>query len=129
MASLAELEGKDYANALALTATQDVSVLLEKRKGYGDSWLKRGGVGAFMMAARKWDRIENICNGVGYDVFEAGRVNIGDVQDDIADLRRYLCLIETEIRLRTYSAKKPSGMEQPFGFDAAGEEVAAAPTV
>ena len=37
---------------------------------YGDSWKQRG-VGAFMMLARKWDRIENQVKGFKWDVFEA----------------------------------------------------------
>ena len=37
----------------------DVRELVEAEKSYGDSWRKRGGTGAFMMLARKWDRIEN----------------------------------------------------------------------
>ena len=37
---------------------EDIEVLEQKGKEYGDSWKKRGGVGAFMMLARKWDRIE-----------------------------------------------------------------------
>ena len=37
----------------------DVKALEVAEKSYGDSWKKRGGIGAFMMLARKWDRIEN----------------------------------------------------------------------
>lgn len=33
----------------------------DKDAQYGSSWRKRGGVGAFMVMARKWDRIENAC--------------------------------------------------------------------
>src|ERR1039458_3589413 len=38
----------------------DTDTLRQKGIHYGDSWKARGGVGAFMMAARKWDRIANI---------------------------------------------------------------------
>ena len=37
----------------------DITGLLKAERSYGDSWKKRGGVGAFMMLARKWDRLEN----------------------------------------------------------------------
>ena len=48
----------------------DVDALEKAEESYGNSWRQRGGVGAFMMLARKWDRI------------------------DIQDLRRYLLLVE-----------------------------------
>lgn len=75
----------------------DANVLEEKGRTYGDSWRKRGGAGAFMMLARKWDRIENIAQGAGYDIFKVGADNTGDILDDIADLRRYLLLVEAHI--------------------------------
>lgn len=79
---------------------QDVAVLEEKGKFYGDSWKRRGGVGAFMMLARKWDRIENMCRAEGYDIFKVGAATIQNrdgIMDDIADLRRYLLLVEEHI--------------------------------
>jgi hypothetical protein len=81
-------------------ANQDVDQLQIKGKTYGRSWLKRGGVGAFMMLARKWDRIENISQEKSYDIIEAGSTNYGDILDDISDLRCYLLLVECEIRKR-----------------------------
>ena len=86
----------DYEN-IAEIASEDVRVLALKGASYGDSWKKRGGVGAFMMLARKWDRIELIVGQHGYDIFEAGKANTGDVLDDIADLRRFLLLVEDEL--------------------------------
>ena len=44
-------EMKDLAQA-------DILSLIESEKSYGDSWKRRGGTGAFMMLARKFDRIE-----------------------------------------------------------------------
>ena len=83
-------------------AREDVSVLEEKGKTYGDSWKRRGGVGAFMMLARKWDRLENVCRVFHWDVFDAvasdGEADAEGVLDDIADLRRYLLLVESEAR-------------------------------
>jgi hypothetical protein len=73
--------------------------LCEAEKAYADSWKKRGGVGAFMMLARKWDRIENLTLKYAYDIFstiEKHPEKTG-VIDDIRDLRRYLLLIEAEM--------------------------------
>ena len=39
---------------------QDIECLKNAEVSYGDSWRKRGGIGAFMMLARKWDRIETV---------------------------------------------------------------------
>ena len=77
----------------------DYTSLCEAEKTYGDSWKKRGGVGAFMMLARKWDRIENLTQKHAYDVFltiEEYPEATG-VIDDIRDLRRYLLLVEAEM--------------------------------
>lgn len=83
-------------------ANDDVSALHEAEKSYGDSWKKRGGIGAFMMLARKWDRIENQSNGYTYDIFlalEEDQRPEGLI-DDIRDLRRYLLLVEAQIALQ-----------------------------
>ena len=82
--------------SLQTIADSDVVALEEAEKSYGDSWRKRGGVGAFMMLARKWDRIENQVKAQQYDVFgaiEADRRADG-IMDEIQDLRRYLMLVE-----------------------------------
>lgn len=91
-------------------AINDVICVTERDKSYGSSWKKRGGVGAFMMLARKWDRIENLLKqdtvmpGVGsatqYDLFEYMNLNPAGILDDIRDLRRYLLLAESEMLLR-----------------------------
>ena len=80
-------------------ANLDVAKLREAQVSYGDSWRNRGGVGAFMMLARKFDRIENQSEKHGWDVFKAGDVFTGDegLLDDIRDLRRYLILVENEL--------------------------------
>jgi len=82
----------------------DLHTLVEKGKTYGDSWKKRGGVGAFMMLARKWDRIENQVQNNSYNIFDAIRIsetlkNIHPetLLDDIRDLRCYLMLVESEL--------------------------------
>jgi|TARA_R100000353_G_scaffold172642_1_gene138051 hypothetical protein len=80
-------------------AQTDVTELEEAGKSYGDSWKRRGGVGAFMMLARKWDRIENQVLSYNYDVFEAYHDDDREegILDDIKDLRRYLLLVEEHV--------------------------------
>ena len=82
--------------SLQTIADSDVVALEEAEKSYGDSWRKRGGVGAFMMLARKWDRIENQVKAQQYDVFDAIESDrrAEGIMDDIQDLRRYLMLVE-----------------------------------
>jgi hypothetical protein len=77
-------------------AQRDIAQLRHAEKSYGDSWRKRGGVGAFMMLARKFDRIENQSMKNHWDVFGAildDPSNAG-ILDDIRDLRCYLYLVE-----------------------------------
>lgn len=79
----------------------DLEELKRKEQTYQGSWKKRGGVGAFMMLARKWDRLENMCERAGWDIFKAVGHNIsgedGSALAEIRDMRRYLALIEAEI--------------------------------
>jgi len=81
-------------------AQEDILSLIESEKSYGDSWKRRGGTGAFMMLARKFDRIEQQAESCNYDVFVAGNRFGGEdgLLDDIGDLRRYLFLVEHHIR-------------------------------
>ena len=80
-------------------AKNDVSKLIIAERFYGDSWRKRGGMGAFMMLARKWDRIENQVSSENYDIFLTYKKNQSQegLLDDIQDLRRYLLLVEEHI--------------------------------
>jgi hypothetical protein len=106
----------NFLDQLDAIAAEDVAGLKKAQQSYGDSWKKRGGVGAFMMLARKWDRIElQVAKGLApittgdwqdpvakYDVF--GHI-VRDTRaegliDDIRDLRRYLMLVEAEMRAR-----------------------------
>ena len=81
-------------------AEYDAEALEYAQKSYGDSWKKRGGVGAFMMLARKWDRLENQVKKFKYDIFETiyNDPSPEGIMDDIGDLRRYLFLVEAEVR-------------------------------
>ena len=87
---------KDRIKEIALN---DAECLDQAEKSYGDSWRKRGGVGAFMMLARKWDRIELQVQAHSYDVFKAYASDPRDegILDDLQDLRRYLLLVEEHI--------------------------------
>jgi hypothetical protein len=100
----------------------DLEQLNEKERQYGASWKSRGGVGAFMMLARKWDRLENMIGqmrsyqiepGEGnrppstvtvgpYDLFDHIRAQTRQgggesLMDTLGDLRRYLLLVEAEV--------------------------------
>ena len=88
-------EGSDF-NLIQNLANIDVAKLKHAQESYGDSWRSRGGVGAFMMLARKWDRIENLVSKDGYDIFKTinNDPSSSGILDDIRDLRRYLLLVE-----------------------------------
>jgi hypothetical protein len=108
-------EPKEYWDEAQAIANADVLGLKKANESYGDSWKRRGGVGAFMMLARKWDRLENrveqrIENKVGdiqfgadgYDIFAHAVIDRRSegIIDDIRDLRRYLLLVEIELKMR-----------------------------
>ena len=78
---------------------RDVVELINAEKTYGNSWKQRGGVGAFMMLARKWDRIENQVKEHNWDVFKALEKDRDPegLLDDIRDLRCYLLLVDNFI--------------------------------
>jgi len=111
MAKKDDITPDDYSpivnNILGL-ANQDVEGLHSSEQSYGDSWKQRGGVGAFMMLARKWDRLEKQVNEYNYDVFLAAKDDMREegILDDIRDLRRYLFLVEAEVRMRGNGKRK-----------------------
>lgn len=86
---------KTFEEKLNLLAKADIEMLIEKGRTYGDSWKKRGGVGAAMMLARKWDRIEKALEQNGYNIFDAIH-NVDYLTDDIQDLGCYLWLVRSE---------------------------------
>ncbi len=84
----------------AALALNDVNTLRRKDAEYGSSWKKRGGVGAFMMLARKMDRIEKLLDGHAVqDLVQALQDDTREegVKDDVGDLRRYLLLVYCQI--------------------------------
>lgn len=97
-----------FQTTLQQIANNDVQTLVKKDAEYGSSWKRRGGIGAFMMLARKWDRLEQQVQAPNldqkYDIFDAIEHNDPadgeSVLETIRDLRRYLLLVESEIELR-----------------------------
>ena len=84
---------------------EDGSGLHIAEQQYKGSWKRRGGIGAYMMLCRKWDRlesqIESTKNGATqFDIFDhiAKDERAEGLIDDIRDLRRYLVLVEAEMR-------------------------------
>jgi hypothetical protein len=102
---LATDAGGDFLHVLDAIAQEDAAGLKKAAESYGFSWKQRGGVGAFMMLARKWDRMENRVRNMEWDVFKAiATDDRGEgVIDDVRDLRRYLMLVEAEMRARGFS--------------------------
>lgn len=128
----------DHMTHLREVALEDVEGLEQAERQYGSSWKRRGGVGAFMMLARKWDRLEtaltpnkslpNLANGATadrpvapWDIFAAIATDqrAEGIIDDIRDLRRYLLLVESEMRARGQGAdqhRDNTGHPAPFGY-------------
>ena len=92
---------EEFYGLISQLSNEDYEQLIISGRSYGDSWKKRGGVGAFMMLARKWDRIEKHVNEQNWDVFQAIHADPSNsgIIDDIRDLRRYLLLVEAEMTL------------------------------
>ena len=98
--------GPGFLRQLDSIAASDILGLRKAEQSYGDSWKRRGGVGAFMMLARKWDRLEKQVAVHGWDVFKAIQEDkrAEGIIDDIRDLRRYLMLVEGEMRFQGVEA-------------------------
>ena len=121
-----------------------VKYVSEKDFHYGSSWRKRGGAGAFMVIARKWDRIEQVCetrHPAKYDIFNVFKEEDRreTILDDCLDLVGYLLILVEhmieighvtkieELRMSFVSStpmveSEPSGMTKPFGFEEEEEE-------
>ena len=96
---------KEYSPIIKQTeiiSAEDWTSLDRAEEDYGDSWRKRGGIGAFMMLARKWDRLEKQVEEHGYDIFKAIETDTRPegIIDDIRDLRRYLLLVDAHIQTK-----------------------------
>lgn len=92
----------DNYQHLKKLAEDDVNFVVKKDTTYAGSWRKRGGVGAAMMLARKWDRLENFLatHDKQYDIFDLilKSKDPEDILDDLKDLRCYLLLVESYVR-------------------------------
>lgn len=115
----------DHIKFLDEIAREDVRHVEVAERNYGSSWKKRGGVGAYMMLTRKSDRIENALRPsddddaranlkteatvAPWDIFGAIAADARPegIIDDIRDLRRYLLLVESEMRARGASSAQP----------------------
>lgn len=101
-----------HMNFIDSVSRTDIEELRRKEETYRGSWKRRGGVGAFMMLARKWDRLEGILESEAwkYDVLRAMTAQSkvanelgneagadGTVLAEVRDLRRYLILVEAEM--------------------------------
>lgn len=97
-----ETMNENHLKHITPIAQEDAAGLLKAHESYGNSWKKRGGVGAYIIMIRKFDRMELTCKKFGYDIFEAVKQDqrAEGIIDDIRDLRRYLNLIEAELRNR-----------------------------
>jgi hypothetical protein len=123
--------GLGYLDQLNEVAQEDVAGLKKAQQSYGNSWKQRGGIGAFMMLARKWDRLENRVSREGittstgdrptpaFDIFlhVASDTRAEGVIDDIRDLRRYLMLVEAELRARGLNATHRDNVEEASAQD------------
>ena len=94
---MAKEDEQGHMRFLASVCTHDVEILVEKEAKYKGSWKKRGGVGAFMMLARKWDRIESQLIQENFDIFKLCQDDKDFRENEIGDLRRYLMLVEAEL--------------------------------
>lgn len=96
-----------HLNHLQAVAVQDVIEIKLKENTYQGSWKRRGGIGAAMMVLRKVDRLEVMLKEGNYDIFNMIKQDLsgndGTVLAEVRDLRRYLLLIEAEIRATTNS--------------------------
>ena len=77
---------------------ENLTILKAKNAEYGESWKRRGGIGAFMMLARKMDRIETQAARVGNDLKKmlTSDTRQEGVIDDLRDLWGYLVLVDAE---------------------------------
>jgi hypothetical protein len=103
---MTKLRHLDYLRDIAL---QDAQITVVTDFDYQGSWKSRGGSGAFHMLARKWDRIEAACTRnkqAPFDIFATAAKDEREegIIDDIRDLRRYLMLVEAELRRNAWGA-------------------------
>jgi hypothetical protein len=103
---LAVDSGSRFLDQLDEIAAEDAAGLHVAAKSYGPSWKQGGGRNAYAMLKRKWDRMVNRLSRpeIDGDIFKAiATDDRGEgVIDDVRDLRRYLLLVEAEMRARGF---------------------------
>ena len=98
-----------------------IVTVAQKDKVYASSWKKRGGVGAFMMLARKWDRIENIVSSNQTHRWDIIESILNDdhsdepLIDQVDDLIGYLLLVKSEISERRRLRETARSLEADSG--------------
>lgn len=103
----------EHLNFISTILKEDERFIIAKDQEYNASWLRRGGTGAFMMLARKWDRLEPLVARYGYDVF-AMLKDKPDRIDDLEDLCRYLDLVRAEWRRRQTAPTNGQKAQEDF---------------
>lgn len=108
----------DYRPEIAGVARDDVAVVAVKDAEYDGSWMRRGGRGAYENLCRKWDRIQRQVSKADGDVFAAilADQRAEGIMDDVADLRRYLLLVEAWARAGR-RIRSVDGQAHPFGYE------------
>lgn len=121
---LCDPNDNSHLGQLTGIAMRDANGLIAAHKHYGNSWKKRGGVSAFMMLCRKWDRLEKFLEEQGYDIFKALDADTrGEgIIDDIRDLRRYLLLVEAEAAARGIECAQATHRDNIVETAAAAEQ-------
>lgn len=99
-------EHLDYLHRIVTDAEAMVRM---KEAKYNGSWKARGGIGAYFVAVRKFDALENMVVGLGYDVFgDLGEDGDGTIEDTLRDIVGYGLLILAERkRLRVMHGGTP----------------------
>lgn len=84
-----------YAPIFEATPEGDVEELRKKNAEYGESWCRRGGIGAFFMLSRKADRLEAQLKKYGTleKAIAESKHSTENILDTVGDLRRYLLLV------------------------------------
>lgn len=138
------LNDENVKRIIAEVLEEGMKILREKDREYGASWKRRGGIGAYMMLARKWDRLENAlepnvgdqtcCNlgenqGLAISPFDIIRAGVLDsrpegIIDDIRDLRNYLLLVEAGIRYEQMKLGEAATKASPEAMSALREAIA-----
>lgn len=105
--------GRGFLEFVPAVAAADIATIEAKEKSHAASWKKSGGAAAFMIFARKWDRIkarvsQNIPATANTPAASAENVlehippdrRVEPLLGDIRDLRQYLILVEAEMAAR-----------------------------